>query len=171
MSQSGSFGGGSSVQTLTGDTGGAVPVDAAQNIDIIGGANVSIVGDAGNHNLTISVTGGYEGTGQTVGAVTDDIITFPLGATPGVYEITVRMSGFESTTPAGAGYRINAAVRTTGAAGTLIGVNAVDTFEEAALAGCVAAIVVVGNDAIVRATGVAALTIDWSAELDSKFQG
>jgi len=47
----------------------------------------------------------------------------------------------------------------------------IDVFEEVALAGCLVAVVVVGNDAIVRVTGVGGLTIDWSAELDSIFQG
>jgi len=159
------------VDTLTGDVGGAVGPDGASNINIVGGANVYVTGNPGTNTLTIDVEGGDEGTGQTIGAVTANIITFALGAAAGVYEFSVRIAAFESTTPAGAGYRINAAVRTTGAAGALIGVNAIDTFEEAALVGCAVAIVVVGNNAIVQVTGVAALTIDWTAELDSVFQG
>ena len=158
------------VDTLTGDVGGAVGPDGASNINILGGDNITVTGTPGTNTLTIATTGGDEGTGQTIGAVTDDVITFALGATAGTYCMSVRVAAFESTTPAGSGYRINAAVRTTGAAGALIGVNAVDTFEEAALVGCSVAIVVVGNDAIVRVTGVGGLTIDWSAELDSIFQ-
>lgn len=159
------------VDTLSGNVGGAVGPDGASNINVVGGANILVTGNPATNTLTVDLEGGATGTGQTIGAVTDDVITFALGAAAGVYEISVRIAGFDAVTPAGAGYRINAAVRTTGAAGILIGVNAVDTFEEAALVAGSVAIVVIGNDAIVRVTGVAGLTIDWSAELDSIYQG
>jgi len=174
MSQAGEFGGGGtplpSLETLTGDAGGAVSSDAAFNINVVGGSDVTTVGDPLTNTITINVSGGYTGTGQTIGAVDADLITVPLGAVPAVYELSVRIAGLEGTTPAGAGYRVNAAARTTGAAGTLIGLNATDSFEEVALNGCLATVVVVGNDAIVRVTGVAGLTVDWSAELNSIVQ-
>jgi len=157
------------VDTLTGNTGGAVGPDGASNIDIVGGDNVYVTGNPGTNTLTIDIEGGAEGTGTTIGAVTSDLITYALGATPGTYAFSVQVAGFESTTPAGAGYRIHAAVRTTGAAATLIGINAIDTFEEAALVGCSVQILANANNAIVRVTGTAGLTINWSAEMDSHF--
>lgn len=174
MSQQGRIGDGGTalpdIETLTGDIGGVVGPDATFNVNILGGADVTTTGNPGTNTITIDIAGGSTGTGQTIGAVTDDVITFALGAAAGTYEISARIAAFEATTPAGAGYRINAAVRTTGAAGVLIGVNAIDTFEEAALVACDVAILVVGNDAIVRVTGAAGLTIDWSAELNSILQ-
>lgn len=173
MSQSGNYFAGTpaggAVNTLTGNAGGAIGPDGAANINIVGGVNTTVTGNAATNTLTIGQSGGMEGTGQTIGAVNGDLITFPLGAVAGTYTMSVRVAAFEATTPAGAGYRINSAVRTTGGAATLIGVNATDTFEEAALNTCSVAIVVVGNSAIVRVMGAAGLTIDWDGELDSIF--
>jgi hypothetical protein len=172
MSQSGSFGyEDTPILSITGDVGGVITPDALQNINLIGGTNITITGDLATNSFTFNVSEDAEGTGQTIGAVSDDIITLALGTTPGVYEISIRVTAFESTTTSGGGYRVNAAVRTTGATAVLIGLNAIDVFEEAALAGCAVSLVASGNNAIVRVTGVAGLTIDWSAELNTKFGG
>src|SRR3990167_1910540 len=62
MSQSGIInvagggGGGSPVQTLTGDTGGAVP-PTANNINLLGGSGIAIDGDIGTSTLTVTLTG------------------------------------------------------------------------------------------------------------------
>ena len=45
---------GSKLETLTGGSGGAVGADAAYNIDIIGGGNISIVGNPAINSLTVS---------------------------------------------------------------------------------------------------------------------
>src|SRR6185437_13600625 len=50
----GGGGGGSPVQTLTGNTGGPVP-PTANNINIVGTGAVSVVGNPGTSTLTISV--------------------------------------------------------------------------------------------------------------------
>lgn len=171
MSQQGRVGEGGTIlpdiETLTGDSGGAVGPDAAFNVNILGGSNVTTVGNPGTNTITINTSGGQEGTGQTIGAVTDDIITFALGAAAGCYTFHVKLVGFEATGPSGAGYEITAVVRTTGAAGALIGIPVINAIEDAAVAAAIGTIVVVGNNAIVRVTGVAALTINWVAELDS----
>ena len=172
MSQAGKLRDGtilSDIETLTGDFGGAVSPNAAFNLNILGGTNVTVTSNPGTNTLTINQSGGQEGTGQTIGAVTADVITFALGATPGTYSMGVRIAAFESTTPAGAGYKIKAGIRTTGAAGFVIGLIATDTFEDAALIPASVALLVVGNDAVVRVTGTAGLTLQWTAELDSTF--
>lgn len=110
-----------------------------------------------------------DGTGQTTGAVTDDLLTIDLGATAGTYAVQVRVAGFESTTPAGCNYQIDGGARTTGAAATLIG-QSQELNEEAALSAADVSLVVSGNDLIVRATGVAALTIDWRCSVQYIFQ-
>lgn len=50
----GGGGGGSPIQTLTGNTGGAVP-PTANNINIVGSGAVSVTGNSGTSTLTISV--------------------------------------------------------------------------------------------------------------------
>ena len=61
MSQSGSFssGGGpfSGLLTLTGDSGGTISGDIAYNINVVGGTDISVVGNSLTNTLTINSTG------------------------------------------------------------------------------------------------------------------
>ncbi len=54
INMSGGGGGGTPVQTLTGNTGGAVP-PTANNINILGAGAVTVTGNPGTSTLTISV--------------------------------------------------------------------------------------------------------------------
>ncbi len=112
---------------------------------------------------TVILSNRLAGTGTTVGATTADLITFALGATPGVYTLETTVSGFESTTPAGCGYNVFGTVRTTGAAATLVGTPDKIVNEEAALTLCDISMVVSGNNVIIRATGTVGLTTNWNA--------
>lgn len=133
--------------------GGFVSTDVANGIETDG--------SSGSNTITVQLTNRLRGTGTTVGAVTADLVTFALGATPGTYVIDANFCGFESTTPAGAGYSIFGSVRTTGAAASLVGTPDKINNEDAALAGCNADLIVSGNNAILRVTGTAALNINW----------
>lgn len=53
----GGGGGGSPVQTLTGNSGGAVP-PTANNITIVGSGSITVTGNPGTSTLTITETGG-----------------------------------------------------------------------------------------------------------------
>ncbi len=167
------YGGGTTVAInwLGVATDGQLPIGSTGNPPVLNtlteGTGITIINGPGT--ITISGTGQSVGTGQTVGAVTDDVITIDLGATPGTFTISASVSAFETSTPAGAGYRLTAMVRTTGAAGTLIGAVTQIIQEEAALAAGTATIVVVANTAIIRVTGTAALTVEWSATSDQVF--
>lgn len=112
-------------------------------------------------------TGSTSSSGQTVGAGTADILTIPMGATAKTTTFFVKLASFESTTPAGGGYSLTGAIRTDGAAATLIGVPDKSVHEEAALVGTDANLIVVGNNAVVQVTGVGGLTINWSAEANA----
>ena len=46
------------VETLTGDTGGAVGPDGAFNINVLGGSGISVAGNPGTNTLTINSEGG-----------------------------------------------------------------------------------------------------------------
>jgi len=152
------------IETLTGDVGGAVGPDGAFNINLLTGEGLTTTGVPVSNTITITRDDTpYSGTGQTVGAVTADLITIPLGATPATYAIEARIAGFESTTPAGCGYSLFATFRTTGAAAVVCGTVDKITNEEAALIAANATMVASGNNAVVQVTGVAALTINWKA--------
>ena len=155
------------IEFITGDSGGAQGPDGANNFNILGGINTTVVGTA--NTQTINQDNAAVGTGQTVGAVTADLITVAAGATPGCYQVEAHIAAFEAGTPAGGTYEAINGVRTTGAAATLTGTTDSTVNEEAALVGASVDIVVSGNNYIVRATGVAALTIEWSAKLEYVF--
>ncbi len=173
MSQAGVIRNGSagmgSVDTLTGDVGGAVGPDGANNINLLTGAGLLSTGVPGTNTITFTLDGANHGLATTVGATTAQVITVALGATPGVYTFDCKVAAFDAGTPSGAGYTIVGAVRTTGAAAVLIPGQAVDTFEEAALAGASAALTVAGNNARITVTGVAGLTINWVADSQYTF--
>lgn len=114
-------------------------------------------------NGFVSILGTTAGTGTTVGAVTANIITIALGGVAGTFEFEARVKGFNSSTPAGAGYKIYGTFRTDGATATLIGYQQIFN-EEAALTAADAYFIASGNNAILQVLGVAALTINWSAQ-------
>jgi len=61
-----SAGGGGPILTLSGNSGGAVPPTAG-NINIVGGAGVTVTGNPGTSTLTINVSGEFKWIVTTVG--------------------------------------------------------------------------------------------------------
>jgi hypothetical protein len=151
------------VETLTGNTGGPVGPDASDNINVIGDGTITIAGNPGTNTLTASIGNSATGTGQTIGAVTADIITIPLSTTPTTYTIEARIAAFEATGPNSAGFSLFATVQS-GAVSAILIVDT-DKIKHASVPidTSDANIVVSGDNAIVRVTGVVGLTIDWSA--------
>ena len=151
--------------TYTTDSGSAVPAANILNIlgdDTTANDNDGIRTTGAGNTVTVQLTNRCQGTGSTVGAVTADLVTLSLGATPGTYTLEARVAGFNAATPASAGYSLFATVRTTGAAAVLVGTPDKIVNEEAALAACDATVVVSGNTAIIRVTGTAGLTVSWN---------
>lgn len=126
---------------------------------------------AAGDTLTVQLTNRLQDETSTVGAVTADAVTFALGASPGVFTFDINISAFESATPLGSGYKIFGTVRTTGAAATLIGTPDKVVHEEGALSAANADLVISGNNAIIRVTGVVALTINWGTTATYVYRG
>lgn len=149
-----------STLSFTTDSGSATP--AANVIQVVTSGNGISTSGSGN-TITITLEDqSVSGTGQTIGFVNDDVITFDCGATPGTYMFDIKVSSFASSEPAGGGYSIQCAVRTTGTACNVINQD-LTAFEESALGGCTVEVVASGNNAIVRVLGANLLTINWSA--------
>lgn len=127
------------------------------------GTGISITNAA--NSITISTSSSTSGTATTVGAVTADVITLDLGATPATYALEGRVAAFESATPSGFTSQIDGAFRTTGVVATEIDDQDPVNNREAALAAAVIDFVASGNNMILRVTGVAGLTINWVADL------
>lgn len=121
-----------------------------------------VVGTGTSNEVDVVITNRLQGTGTTVGATTADLVTFDLGATPATYVVEANFAAFESTTPAGAGYSLFGTIRTTGAAASLVGTPDKINNENAALIPSNADIIASGNNLILRVTGTAALTVNWS---------
>lgn len=163
----GGGGGGAPVETLTGNDGIAVP-PTANNIFVVGGSlsvnntnGITTTGNAGGSTETFNLTNRIQGTVTTNNAAATTVTTFPLGAVPGVYTFDIQVAGFDITDTAGCGYFISGSIRTTGAAGILVGTPDKIKNEEVATAGCDANLVASGNNALVQVTGLGGKTIDW----------
>jgi hypothetical protein len=160
------------VATLTGNInvggGGPTPVppDGAGNINVVGDTTSIIVEDnVGTNSLIISAANTLTGTTTTVGNVGGTVLTIPLGAVPGVYEIEIRIAAYNASTPAGAGWKVFAVARTDGTNSTVIGFNdSVHESEVALMDALVACTADLANNVIVGVGGVAGLTIDWAAQ-------
>lgn len=150
------------------DSGTAVPV--ANILNVLGANGITTTG-SGN-TLTVSMSNACETTGQTVGAVTTNIVCISLGSTAGTYSFRINVSGFVSAgTDAndGIGYFFAGVARTDGATGTIIGTPDKFGFEDASLLAADVNISISGNNIIVEVTGVAGDTIDWSALTNGTF--
>lgn len=103
------------------------------------------------------------GTGETIGAVTTDLITYAVPANSNV-SFKARVQMFEAT-PAGGAIEINGSFsRAAGAPAADNVTVSLSSILAATLATAAVAFVISGNNIVVRATGIALKTIEWHAE-------
>ena len=126
-------------------------------------------GSSGSNTLTIQLTNRATGTVTTSDATLTTVITFPLGATPGLYSVIGFVGGFIPASNVGGTYDFIASVRTNGAAGTLIGATYDTTLEDVIMAPSDIFANVSGNDLLIQVQGIAANTIDWVAKFEFTF--
>jgi len=168
---SGGGGGGAPIETITGDTGGAVP-PTANNINLLGGnssANntlgITFAGNPGTSTITGTLTNRATGTASTVSAPdVETLITFPL-ADNTVYQITVDIVG-RATNKLGnvSAHETGLFYREGGGGATITGT--VDSSQELKnLAPFLAYTSVSGNNVVVQAFGTATYNVNWYAVL------
>lgn len=150
-----------SLEKMTGDIGGAVAPDAGFNINLLSDDFLTVTGTPLTNTLTISLDNASITTGQTIGAVTNSIVNFDLGAFPGVRIVTANVVGINSALTAGCAYNLICGARTTGAAASIIGLQDKYVAEDAVLIACDANFTVAGNVLSVTVLGAAGLTINW----------
>jgi hypothetical protein len=159
------------VETLTGNSGGAVGPDAAFNINIVGANGVNVVGTPVNNTLTISVQNGTTSTGQTVNVQTIDLTTIDC-STAGTYMIESRIAAYTAGNN-GAGFSLFTTVISTGAAVSVL--DDTDSISHISPALNTADLnyefIASGTNAILRITGVAGQTINWGAFSVYVFRG
>lgn len=148
--------------------GPAIPV--ANNLNVYGRDSTANDVDGirtnndpnGSATVYVELTNRLQGSTTTVGAVTGDIITFAPTVT-GTYTIEYRVAAYNVTGSIGAGYSMFGAIRFDG-----VNANICDIFdeivnEEGTMSSVDLSVVVSGANIILRATGYAAQTINWSA--------
>lgn len=126
-------------------------------------------GTGASNEMDVYLTNRVTGSVTTIDATPTVTLTFALGATPGVYYISGDVLAFDTTDTAGAGYAFDSAVRTTGLAGTEIGTEFKDLFEEAAMSAADISVSVSANNLLVTVTGIALKTIKWNSFLTYRF--
>lgn len=154
---------------FTTDDGTAIP--SANNLNVLGGSGIVTSANPDlSSNLFISVQNSFTDQAETIGATTADITTVPL-TVAGTYTFECRVAAWTSTGPAGAGFAINGVIRSDGVTATLIGDSDGFFHSDASLDSADVNIIASGNDAIIRVTGVAGLTIEWGAFTVYVFRG
>ncbi len=151
-------------------------VPALNVLDVFGGdttassaSGIRTDGSSGSNVLTVQLTNRVRGTLTTTDATPTTIITFPLGATPGVYEISGSVAAFDITDTAGASYGFTSGIRSTGAAAIEIGTQFTTNFEEVAMETADMDVTTSGNSIIIQVTGIAGKTIHWDALFTYRF--
>lgn len=154
------------------NNGTAVP---AANVLIIHGTDSSennnagiiakggVVGTGTSNEVDIVLTNRVKGAVTTTTAASTPIITFSLGAIPGVYTFSGDITAFDSTDSAGSSYGVITGIRTTGVSAIEIGTQFNTNFEEVALVAANISVGVSGNSVVFSVIGVAGKTIDWDA--------
>jgi hypothetical protein len=89
-------------------------------------------------------------------------VTFALGGSARTFLFNFNVAGFESSTPASAGFNTYTTVRTDGATATIVDDTDAITHTDSALTSTKAEVIASGNNAILRVTGEAGLTVSWT---------
>lgn len=151
-------------------------IPAANVLNVVGGSStanssngIRTDGSSGSNTLTVQLTNRVQGTVTTANATPTTIISFSLGATPGVYTFSGDITAYDTTDIAGASYGVISGIRTTGAAAIEIGTQFNTNFEEAAMTTADIDVTVSGNNVVFQVTGIAATNIDWDALFTYRF--
>lgn len=121
-----------------------------------------VAGTGTANEVDIVITNRLQGTGTTIGAVTADIVTFSPTII-GTYAIEFRIAAFNTTSTLGSGSSVFGAIRYNGAAVTICDIFDEINNDEGGMSATDIAVVASGGSAILRVTGYALQTINWSA--------
>jgi hypothetical protein len=143
---------------------GANPVLA--NITSSGG---TITVNNGPGTIDLEIAQSVNHTVTTTDATPTTIISFSLGATPGVYTFMGSLAAYNTTDTTGGSYTFAAGTRTSGSAGTELGVEYKDEFEDTGMVSSDFNIITSANSLVIQVVGLASKTIDWVCNLNYIF--
>lgn len=148
------------------DSGTAIPVGNILNVVTPGGGTSGIATSAPGPSNTILITlsGFTSGTGTTIGATTADLITISPTDLKS-FSIQCLVAGYDTANNETLGGELLGIGRKSGTV-TIVGTPDKSDETDAALSAGSYDLVASGANFVVRVTGVAGRTIDWSARLN-----
>jgi hypothetical protein len=170
INMSGGGGGGTPVQTLTGNSGGAVP-PTGNNINVIGAGGVLVTGTPGTSTLTIT-SGDNLLTGT---ATTTDGVTFvafsasaniPLPTASTSVSIRANISGMDVASSAAAGGELIGLAKNILGVISIVGTPDLVKNNDVLLNAWTANLTSSGTNVQVEVRGVAGETINWHVLID-----
>ncbi len=150
--------------TFQADSGTATPAANILNIVTPGGGTQGIITTGSGNTITITLQSQIVGTGTTVGATTADLIT----VTPTdlkSFSIQSLVAGYDTANDQMIGGELLGTGRKNGTV-TIVGTPDKTEEADAALSTGSYDLIASAGNFIVRVTGVAGRTIDWSARLN-----
>lgn len=159
----------SGIGTLTGDSGGSVGPDGANNVNLLTGTGITSTGDPGTNTITFSLDNYSSLTTTTTNDTPDISMTFALGATPGVYAFDLTFAAFNTTDTLGASFYVTAGAITSGIMGNILNTPDKFTNKDLGMESTDATLVISGNNAVFQVTGLSAKTIKWRVNINYTF--
>ena len=111
--------------------------------------------------LNVALTNRAVGSATTTNATPTNLISLPLGATPGVYSISGSVAGYIPAASQGGGYFFEGVTRTDGTTATEFSGQFTNFQEDLAIKPAFVLAATSGNNFIIEIEGVAGTTIDW----------
>jgi hypothetical protein len=170
INSSGGGGGGSAVQTLTGNTGGAVP-PTGNNINVLGTGGITVAGNQGTSTLTISLIDNLLiGTATTTDGTTYVPFTasanIPLPTPSTCVSVRCNITGMDVANGLAIGGELIGLAKNVGGVVTIVGVGDITRNNDNALSSWTAELTVSGTNVQLAVRGVAAHTINWRTLID-----
>ncbi len=151
---------------------GGTSIPQANVENVIGGTN-EISNDNGiatqaspndDKNLIVLLTNRLFGAISTIGALTADLITFPLSGAATAYRFEFQIVGREVTSGDSLGYTVFGSAKTIAGVASIVETPYIDADQDApTLLDASVAFVAVGNSVVLQVTGVAATNITYKA--------
>jgi hypothetical protein len=166
----GGGGGGTPIQTLTGNTGGAIP-PTGNNINIVGTGAVSVAGNIGTSTLTISLIDTIlTGTATTTDGATyvpfSASANIPLPTPSTSVSVRANVVGMDVASGTSVGGEIIGLAKNIAGVVTIVGVGDITRNNDPSLSAWTAQLGVSGTNVQVQVRGVAGEIINWRTIID-----
>lgn len=159
---------GGDILTLSDTTGLKVDPDGTGNVQLVGdaGSGINVVSTPGSNLLTISNANRVNGTAQTVGAVTANVLSVAVAANRAI-SATINLSGGRSDYTASYAATGNAGYNRAGGGLNVLPNVVITPTVTNGIAGTVGAnLITSGNNIILQVTGEAGHTWNWAASAE-----